>query len=952
MLAALCLAVTASPTPSTPPAPQQPDPRPAAALHAPFDLDDPLPGIDRDLARARAARVSNVGYDLRLQLAHDAAAVAGTATITFTLAAAAPTAHAIAAAQPPLAAASPDLVLDWQGEPLRDVVVNGTPTTLRAVHDHVVLPAALLRIGANTFTAAFTSKVAPTGTPLTVYKDPADGASYYYTLVVPADAHRLYPCFDQPDVRATFAWTLDLPGAWTAIANTQPMVAWLDATAPSNAAMAGGGDDANAAATTAANPANGADAKPTASPAGAVPSASATPPRRRWTFPPSRPLPTYLAAFACGPFASFEAPQPDATGITSTQPMRVLLRGSQLPRVDRDALVRLHRDGLQWLAKQFDVPYPWDKLDLALLPGFPYGGMEHAGAIFYREQALVFDHAPTPAELVRRSTLVYHELCHQWFGNLVTMRWFDDLWLKEGFATFVGYQAMAALEPAQQPWLRFGQRVKPRAYEIDGTPGTVPVFQSLQNLADAKSAYGPIVYNKAPAVLRALHEQLGEANFRAGLKRYLEAHAYGAAEWRDLAAALAGAGGADLDRWSQRWLLAPSMPQVRAAWTASADGRVVRTEVTQRAIGGDGTWPLELEVMALAADGSAATYRVRSDAPTVAIDGLVGQPAPAALLCNPRDVAYGQFVPDAASRSWLVDHAHTLADGQQRATAFTACFEAVREAELDPAAFAAMALRGLAAERDADTHSWLLELLAPALHRWLDDARGAPLRAQAVDLLLRQLRDEGGSGRELATFRHLARHSADPRVLDLCRAVVRGEPLPAGLAPGKQDAYLAAAALLAAGVADDAFERLAKRFAGQDVGKEAFLARAAGPDAATKATYWQQYLQLDAPPEQWTQDSLSWFHWPGQDGLTLPYLQQALDRVEWVKQNRRIFFMPAWLDGFVNAHASAEALAVVDAFLAGRELPTDVRQKILQSRDGLARAVAIRRAFAGAPLPR
>ncbi|MFN6193597.1 MAG: M1 family aminopeptidase, partial [Planctomycetota bacterium] len=721
MLTALCLAViAASPTPPTP---QQPDPRAAAALHAPYSPDDPVPGIDRGLARARAARLSHVGYDLRLQLAHDAAAVPGTVTITFTLAAAAPTAHAVAAAQPPLAAESPDLVLDWQGEPLRDVTVNGTPVTLRAVHDHVILPAALLHVDANTVTAAFTSKVAPTGTPLTVYKDPADGASYYYTLVVPADAHRLYPCFDQPDVRATFAWTLDLPGAWTAIANTQPTVAWLDAKAEAGPAT--------------------------------------NPPRRRWTFPPSKPLPTYLAAFACGPFASFEAPQPDAAGITSPLPMRVLLRASQLPRVDRDALVRLHRDGLQWLAKQFDVPYPWDKLDLALLPGFPYGGMEHAGAIFYREQALVFDHAPTPAELVRRSTLVYHELCHQWFGNLVTMRWFDDLWLKEGFATFVGYQAMAALEPAQQPWLRFGQRVKPRAYEIDGTPGTVPVFQSLQNLADAKSAYGPIVYNKAPAVLRALHEQLGEANFRAGLKRYLHTHAYGAAEWRDLAAALAGAAGADLDRWSARWLLAPSMPQVRAAWTAGADGRVIRAEVTQRAIGGDGTWPLALEVQAIAADGRASTHRVRSDAPTVAIDGLVGQPAPAALLCNPRDVAYGQFVPDAASRSWLVDHAHTLADAQQRATAFTACFEAVREAELDPAAFAALALRGLAAERDADTHSWLLELLAPALHRGLDDARAAPQRAQDVELLLRQLRVVGGSGRELATFRHLARHAAD-----------------------------------------------------------------------------------------------------------------------------------------------------------------------------------------------
>lgn len=935
MLAALCLAVIA--VPPTPPAPQQPDPHAAAALHAPYSLDDPAPGIDRGLARARAARLSHVGYDLRLHLAHDVTAVPGTVTITFTLAAAAPTAHAVAAAQPPLAPEAPDLVLDWQGESLRDVTINGTPVTLRAVHDHVILPAALLRIGANTVTAAFTSKVAPTGTPLTVYKDPADGASYYYTLVVPADAHRLYPCFDQPDVRATFAWTLDLPGAWTAIANTTPTVAWLDATA----------DVAGTASREALRSAN-ADANAATSPTTPDATASTAPPRRRWTFPPSKPLPTYLAAFACGPFASFEAPQPDAAGITSTLPMRVLLRGSQLPRVDREALTRLHRDGLQWLAKQFDVPYPWDKLDLALLPGFPYGGMEHAGAIFYREQALVFDHAPTPAELVRRSTLVYHELCHQWFGNLVTMRWFDDLWLKEGFATFVGYQAMAALEPAQQPWLRFGQRVKPRAYEIDATPGTVPVFQSLQNLADAKSAYGPIVYNKAPAVLRALHSQLGDEAFRRGLKRYLQTHAFGAAEWRDLAAALAAAADADLDRWSERWLLAPSMPQVRASWTIGADGRVATATVTQRAIAGDGSWPLDLEVLAIAADGRTQTHRVRSDAPSVAIDALVGAAPPAALLCNPRDVAYGQFVPDAASRAWLAAHGETLADPMARATAFSACHEAVREAELGPAAFAALVLRGLANERDADTHGWLLELLGPALGRWLDDARATPLRQQATDLLLAQLRAGAAAGQALTTFRFLARHSRDDRVLAMCRAVVRGDELPKGLAPGKQDAYLAAAALLAAGDAGDAFEQLAARYQGEDVGKETFLARAAEPTAAAKARYFQQYLQLDAPPEQWTQDSLQWFHWPGQDALTLPYVRQALDHVEWVKQNRRIFFMPAWLDGFLNAHASAEALAIVDDFLENRELPPDVLQKIQQSRDGLARAVAIRTAFGGA----
>jgi aminopeptidase N len=849
---------------------------------------DPGPGIARELARERAAVVSAVEYRLRFTIVPGADEVRGRVSLLFRL---------------PEDRDPSSLVLDWGGPELADVVVNTRSVVLRAVHDHVIVPAEALARGLNSVDATFRSPVSATGTPLTVYRDPTDGREYWYTLVVPADAHRLYPCFDQPDLRATFRFDLDLPSDWTAVANT------AREEVPGHERP----DDV----------------------AGTL-----------WRFAPTKPLPTYLAAFAAGPFRELQAPQPDAPGITSTAPMRILLRESQLAHVERDVLVKLHRDGLAWLAQRFGVPYAFDKLDVVLLPGFPYGGMEHAGAIFYREQALVFDHVPTAAERVRRSTLVYHELSHQWFGNLVTMRWFDDLWLKEGFATFVGYQAMAALEPAELPWLRFGQRVKPRAYEVDATPGTTPVFQQLQNLADAKSAYGAIVYNKAPAVLRALHDGLGADAFRAGLQRFLERHAFGSAQWQDLAAALEDASRRDLGRWSQRWLLAPSMPQVRVGWRLDGNAIVRDATLTQRPVGGDGTWPLDVELLVVDLAGGTSTANVRSDASAVPIDALNGRAAPAAVLANPRDVAYGQFVPDPTTRAWLLANVATLRDPQVRAAAVAALHESVREAELDPAAFARVLLALLAAERDADTHAWLLDLLGTAALRWLDGERADDVRARATELLLAQLRDEAGSGRELGTFRFLARAAAgDARVQQLCRAVCAGAALPAGLTAGKQDAYLAAGALLAAGAGHGELDALAQRFRGEDVGKEVFLARAAAPDAATKAAYWQRYLEPSAVPEQWIQDSLSWFHWPRQHELTLPYLRKALDQVEWVKANRRIFFMPAWLDAFVNGHSSAAALAIVDTFLRERELPADIRQKLLQSRDALARAVRIRAAW-------
>ncbi len=850
---------------------------------------DPTPGISRELAIARRKIVNEVQYDLRFTIVPGAKLVTGTVWLRFRL----------DYDETPLDA----IVLDFDGKDLADVRLNDKDLQPRRVDGHVVLPQDGLVKGWNGLTARFSSEVAPTGTPLSVYRDPADGSEYYYTLVVPADAHRLYPCFDQPDLRAEFRVALQLPAEWRAVSNT---LIDEDVMSP-------------------------------------------TPEGTWWSFRTTKPLPTYLMAFACGPFAVAETPLGGIAGIDDGRSMRILHRASERANVDVKTIGALHADGLRWLVRYFGVPYPFGKLDIVLLPGFPYGGMEHAGAIFYRETALAFDHPPTAAELVRRSTLIYHELAHQWFGNLVTMRWFDDLWLKEGFATFVGYQALESLEPERRAWLRFLQRVKPRAYEVDGTAGTTPIFQALDNLADAKSAYGPIVYNKAPAVLRELHERLGPDVFRAGVQMFLEKHAFGAADWRDLAAALEGASRQRLGRWSERWLLAPSMPQVRIDWTLDESGLVRSAVLTQRPIGGDGSWPLDLELLVIDLAGGRRTVRVVGDEPSTAIAELVGTAAPAAVIANPRDVAYGQFVPDPRTRQWLLQNLAAEPDPLLRAVAASALYEAVREAELDPAAFADLCLSLLQRETDADSHGWLLDALATTLLRYLPPERSAPRRGKAADLLLAQLAAAPPTGRELPTFRFLARSSTDPRVLALCRAVARGEALPPGLEPGRIDRFLAAAALLAARAegADEALQALEARYAKEDVGKERFLAGAAVPTAANKAAYWQQYLQLDAPPEQWTQDSLSFFHWPGQDELTLPYLRPALERVDWVKQHRRIFFMPAWLEAFVNGHASTEALAIVDEFLAEAKLSDDVRKKLLQSRDGLARTVRIRAVFGG-----
>ncbi len=839
---------------------------------------DPTPGIARDLATARRKAIESVHYDLKFRLEQGIDTVRGSVTVEFELRA---------------PRDSGPIQLDFDGAALNGISVNAKSVDLRRQNGHVVIPNALLRDGKNTFRADFASTVASTGTPLTRYRDKAANQDYFYTLVVPADAHRLFPCFDQPDLKATFSLHLEVPDGWHAIGNGAEIA---DETADGV---------------------------------------------RTVHFAKSKPLPTYLFAFAAGPFQRIDDAHASGVGRDDSRPLRMYVRKSRVKELERELLFSMHRESLQWLGDYFDSPYPFGKLDFVLLPGFPYGGMEHAGAIFYREASLVFDHVPTESEKIRRSTLIYHEVSHQWFGNLVTMEWFDDLWLKEGFATFVGYTLLDVLEPGKNAWLRFHQRVKPRAYAIDGTRGTTPIYQKLGNLADAKSAYGAIVYNKAPAVLRELHARLGPAVFRRGVQIFLQRHAYGNARWQDLAAALDEASGSDSGLWSTRWILAPGMPRVSAQTVADADGTVTACRLRQ--IGAQGEkalWPLDVEVMAFSAPDRHETIRARFVGASHPLEELVGKPRPKCLLLNPRDVAYGLFVLDEASSSWICDHAHEIEDLLLRATAMSALYNTLREAKLDPRRYLDVAIRLLERERDPETHSWLLGTVATTMGRYLprDEAKAA--RTRVAEFLLPQLQ-HGLPGLELQTMRFLVRHCATRDVQLATRGVLDGETEVPGLELGRRDRFLLASAMLACGHVDLLLqEKVNTR--GQDCGKEIFMAHAAADDPAAKKQYFELYQKLNEPPEQWMQDSLSFFHWPGQSGHTLRYLRPALDMVEWVKANRRIFFMPAWIDAFVNGHSSPEALEIVRTFLNEEQLPDDIRRKVLQSLDGLERAVRIR----------
>ncbi|HEX6617095.1 MAG TPA: M1 family aminopeptidase, partial [Gemmatimonadales bacterium] len=468
------------------------------------------PGISEALARHRAATIGGVRYDLRLDVtARDSAT--GRVTVRFAR------------------SDSGDAILDFRGRRLTAARANG-----RAIPDfaprngHLIVPAPLLRPGENTVELAFVADIAPAGASIIRADDRTDGSVYLYTLLVPADANQLFPCFDQPDLKARVRLALTAPAAWSLVANGP--VASADTSA-----------DGRTVAT---------------------------------AFAETKPISTYLIAFAAGPWEHASATR-DGRTITA------YVRRSRATEVDLDTLLALNHGALEWMERWFGRPYPFGKFDFVLAPAFPFGGMEHPGAVFYSEDRFIFRERPTLTRRLARYSTVLHEVAHQWFGDLVTMRWFDDLWLKEGFATFMAAKALADLDPSAGAWKAFYLGNKPSAYAVDRTAGTTPLWQALGNLDQAKSNYGAIVYNKAPAVLKQLEYLVGDSAFQAGIRGFLARHAYAHATWRDLLGAVGDSAGRELDEFGREFMLRAGVPVVEQR-VMVRDGRIERLELVQR----------------------------------------------------------------------------------------------------------------------------------------------------------------------------------------------------------------------------------------------------------------------------------------------------------------------------------------------------------------------------------
>ncbi len=839
------------------------------------------PGVSRELAQWRAKYYRDVRYALAISVTAGATRLAGTATVEVTL-----------------PSTVPDLVLDWRPSPdasrVAQLRVNGKPAKAKLEREHLIVAARLLRAGRNRLTFSFESPIALSGSAATRYVDREDGSEYVYTLFVPSDASSAFPCFDQPDLKARFTLQLVLPRAWTAVGNA-PIAATRD-----------------------------------------LPNSL-----RRFRFAATRPISTYLFAFAAGPFAELTE---------KSGPTRLFVRKSQLARARTEApeVLRLNRESVRWFERYFDSRFPFPKYDLVLVPEFAYGGMEHAGATFLREDAVLFPSTPNETDILSRAQLLFHETSHQWFGDSVTMRWFDDLWLKEGFANFMAAKAAEALLPAHSVWNAF-HALKTAAYRTDVTQGTTPIYRPLSNLSGAKSVYGNIVYGKAPAVLRQAEFYVGAPVFRRAVRQFLKGHAYAAADWSDLVAALERASGRKLTRWAEAWVKRRGMPEVRLAWDTDRDGRPKNTLLEQHNVLNEGgTWPMKLRVFALSESGlprSADALLLRGSTSVRAIDGM---PEIDFAFANFGDYGYGRFLLDPMSREAVLARPEIVQGDLLRALVFGSLWESVRDAELAPLDYLDLVVRVAPLERDSVTLAGLLQRAQVAFLHYASDSQRDALAERFEQLLVEGMLHADTPGRRITFLRTFTASAWSESGRSRLKSLLANALEIPGVKLSSRDRFRVIARLLAL---DDpeAKELLSVQIAadsGDDGRRYAFATAAAERSAEAKRAYFERFFNEQGLPESWIDAALSPFNAVEHAELTQPYLDLALAALPEFKRTRKIFFVNSWLAAFIGGQVDAAALEQVESFASQPELEPDLKLQLLEAMDGLARTVRIRARFA------
>ncbi|NBE53428.1 aminopeptidase N [Streptomyces boluensis] len=847
-----------------------------------------MPGenLTRDEARERAALLSVDGYDIALDLR---SAIGGSETGTRTFRSV--TTVRFRCAEPG-AASFADLI----APSVTAVTLNGVDLDPAEVFDGSRIRLDGLR-AENELVVDAQCAYSRTGEGMHRFVDPEDGEVYLYTQYEPADARRVFTNFEQPDLKAPYRMEVTAPEGWTAWSN-------------------GVGELADGV----------------------------------WKFAETKPISTYITAFAAGPYHyvtdSYEREFEDGTRLTI--PLGAMCRKGLAPYFDADDVFLVTKQGLDFFHDHFDYPYPFGKYDQAFVPEYNLGAMENPGLVTFREE-FIFRGKVTQASYERRANVILHEMAHMWFGDLVTMQWWDDLWLKESFADFMGSFSMVGATRFSNGWITFANNRKSWAYRADQLPSTHPITADIRDLEDAKLNFDGITYAKGASVLKQLVAYVGQDAFLDGARRYFKRHAYGNTELRDLLAALEETSGRDLGEWARAWLQTAGVNSLTPQATYDAEGRITELAVVQEAAASHPELRPHRVAVGLYrrdADGELVRYaraETDVDGPRTVVTELAGAERPELILVNDDDLTYCKIRFDEGSLDTLRDHLGSLTDPLARALCWSALWNLTRDALMPARDFVGLVLRFAGRETDIGVlqmlHAWarsaLTHYAAPA---WREE--GGRLLAEGA---LRELRiAEPGSQHQLTWARFFAAVAAGEADLQLLQGLLDGTAKIDGLDVDQELRWTFLGPLAEYGRADEVV--LGAELARDDTAsgkRHQVRCLASRPSAAVKAQAWAQLVESDALSNALVEATIAGFARPSQVELVAPYAPRYFEVIERVWRERSIQIGMHVVRGlFPSLLDSPETLASTDAWLdAHASAAPALRRLVLEARDDLARSL-------------
>ncbi len=847
-----------------------------------------MPGLNltRDEARTRADLLTVHSYEITLDLTRGERVFRSTTVVSFD-------------AEPGTAT-----FIDAVTDTVHRVELNGVPLDAAEVSDGVRIQLPSLA-AANRLVVEADMPYMNTGEGLHRFTDPVDGEVYLYTQFEVPDSRRVFAVFEQPDLKSTFRFTITAPSHWDVISNSptpQPVQAGADGTE-------------GAAAST-------------------------------WAFEPTPVMSSYVTALIAGPYQSVRSELTSSDG--RIIPLGVFARKSLMQYMDAENIFALTRQGFAFYEQQFGAPYPFGKYDQLFVPEFNAGAMENAGAVTFVE-TYVFRGRVPDATVERRAITILHELAHMWFGDLVTMRWWNDLWLNESFAEFMSTLAAAEATEFEQAWTTFAILEKGWAYRQDQLPSTHPIVAQINDLEDVQVNFDGITYAKGASVLKQLVAWVGQEEFMAGVRQYFAKHSWKNTELVDLLSELEASSGRDLKAWSALWLETAGVNTLRPEIGTDDDGTITSFTIVQTAVEEFPTLrPHRLAVGFYDHDDDGALVRVHRleldvDGERTDVPELVGRTRPVLVLLNDDDLAYAKIRLDPASLKASVRHVRDFADSLPRTLVLASAWDAARDGETPARDYVELVLQNVGAESDSSVVLVLLRQLASTLAFYVNPAdRDAMGDAAADSLLELALAAAAGSDAQLQFTKAFSAHARTAPQLDAVHAMLAGERVPEGLAVDQDLRWELLTSLVVggrAGAADIEAELARDSTATGELAAAGALA--ALPTAEGKEAAWAALVDATDLPNATQRAMIVGFARVHDRALLEPYVERYFASLRQVWETRTHEIAQQIVVGLYPSLQTEQAtLDRTDAFLAelGTEAPS-LRRLVLESRDGIVRAL-------------